>query len=58
MESIDHFLYDCEAYTEQRRRLVREAGSRNMSTSDLMSEDKKMKALAVFIITSKRISKE
>ena len=58
VETVDHFIYDCEEYTEQRRRLARDVGRTNMTTCDLMSEEKKMKALTVFITSSKRISKE
>ena len=56
VESINHFLYDCEAFSEQRRRLFRAVGSRNTSVRDLMLEEKRMKALAIYIITTKRIS--
>ena len=56
LESICHFLYDCEAFSVQRGRMVREIGSRNIAVRDIMKLEKRMSALAVFIITTKRLS--
>ena len=53
-ENVHHFLYDCEAYSTQRRSLLRVVGAGNITLRDIMSQTKRMKALAQFIIRTRR----
>jgi ribonuclease HI/exonuclease III len=53
-ESIRHFIYDCEAYSNQRRILTRTVGAGNLAIKDIMTQEKRMKALAQYITATKR----
>jgi hypothetical protein len=53
-ETIKHFLYDCEAYTNQRNLLIRKIGDSNLALKDIMSHPKHMKALATYITKTER----
>jgi hypothetical protein len=54
-ETIHHFLYDCEAYANHRKSLIRSIGASNIALKDVMLETKRMKALAQFITKTKRL---
>ena len=57
VESVGHFLYDCAAYSSQRRALFRAVGARNTELRNIMAEEKRMKALAIYTITTRCFSK-
>jgi hypothetical protein len=51
-ETIKHFIYDCEAYTDQRNRFFRTVGNSNVALKDIMLKTKHMKALAQYCTIS------
>lgn len=53
-ETIQHYLYDCEAYTNLRLSLFRSIGTPRVALKDIMQNTKHMKALANFITRTKR----
>jgi ribonuclease HI len=53
-ETIQHFLYDCEAYANQRKSLLRSIGASNIALREIMLHTKRMKALAQYITRTKR----
>jgi ribonuclease HI/exonuclease III len=53
-ETISHFLYDCDAYSDQRRTLIRSIGATNLTLKDIMLKTKNMKALAKYITRTGR----
>jgi ribonuclease HI len=55
-EDLNHFLYDCEAHSNQRRTLIRTIGAENFAIKDIMLKEKRMKALAQYIIRTKRFA--
>jgi hypothetical protein len=57
-EDIKHFLYDCDAYAQQRRFFIRAIGSANLPLKDIMSTTKGMKELAKYITRTGRFKKE
>jgi hypothetical protein len=58
VESVSHFLHDCAKFSVQRRKLSGAVGSRYTALMDIMLQEKRMKALAVYVITTKRFDKE
>ena len=57
-ETVGHFLYDCAAYSNQRQALFRAVGARNTEMRSIMADEKRMKVLAIYIITSKRFKNQ
>jgi ribonuclease HI len=57
-ETIEHFIYNCDAYTMQRRSLIRAVGVANLPLKDIMMETKRMKELARYIIRTGRFKKD
>jgi hypothetical protein len=49
LETIKHFIYDCEVYTHQRHSLTQALGATNLPLKDIMMETKHMKELAKYI---------
>ena len=53
-ENIKHFVYDCDAYTDQRNIFFRSVGASNIAMEDIMLKTKRMKALAQYMIQTGR----
>jgi len=49
VESVNHFIFECAAYANQRWTLTRIIGYDNLNLHDIMLTMKNMKALALFI---------
>ena len=54
-ETISHFLFECTAYTRQRRDLARAIGHNNLDLRNIMAQSKRMKALAKYIVKTGRL---
>jgi hypothetical protein len=48
-ETVNHFLFECEAYDAQRQRLARKVGRARLNLKKLMQTTERMRALANFI---------
>ena len=48
-ETVNHFLFECRAYKEERRELIRCIGRSKLNLHDIMADVDKMKALAAYI---------
>jgi hypothetical protein len=57
-ENIEHFIYNCEAYTGLRQILFRNIGASNIALKDIMLNTKHMKALAQYIMRTGRLKNE
>ena len=55
-EDISHYLYECSAYSRQRRTMVNLLGEGNSALKDIMLQEKRMKALAHYIVLTKRFA--
>ena len=53
-ETINHFLYNCEAYTQQRRILAHAIGAANLPLREIMMETKHMRELVRYITRTGR----
>ena len=53
-ETINHFLFDCQAYHLARQALIAKIGRNNLSLSKIMKSTDRMKALVTFINRSGR----
>jgi hypothetical protein len=53
-ETVIHFLFKCEAYTEHRIKLGRIIGRQHLNLQDIMANAKYMKALATYINKTQR----
>ena len=54
-ETIKHFLFECRAYAEQRKRLEKVVGQGNLTAQGVMKDVKCMKALVTYIKNTKRL---
>jgi ribonuclease HI len=54
-ETVNHFIFDCPAYVEERRELIRKIGRDHFHLPDIMSEVTRMKALTTFINRTGRL---
>ena len=54
IEDFMHFLYECDAYANQQHILLKRTGPANFTLRNIMQETKYMKALAQYIITTRR----
>jgi len=57
-ETVTHFLFECEAYTAQRRHLAKKIGRANLNLKAIMGSTKGMRALANFIAKTRRFDPE
>jgi ribonuclease HI/exonuclease III len=57
-ETIEHFIYNCDAYTDQRKTLIRTIGASGIALKDVMLRKKHMKALAQYITRTGRFKNE
>ena len=48
-ETINHFIFDCTAYTGHRKDLKDRIGHRNLNLHDIMGSAKHMRALTAYI---------
>jgi len=55
-ETVDHFLFKCEAHAVCRRNLVRAIGRRHLNLPDIMANPKYMKAFTLYIAKTKRFA--
>ena len=53
-ETINHFLFDCQAYDIARQELITKIGRNFLSLSKIMKSTDKMKALVTFINRTNR----
>jgi len=53
-ETLNHFLFECEAYTAQRTTLARIIGRENLNLKAIMQHTKSMKALVHYIKKTRR----
>jgi hypothetical protein len=53
-ETVSHFLFECEAYTAHRQKLIRAIGRQHLNLQDIMASSKYMKALTLFIQKTER----
>jgi len=58
VETVDHFIFHCNAYTNQRRDLERAVGRDGMNLKDIMQRTKHMIALAKYIDKTNRLKNE
>lgn len=54
-ETVNHFIFDCPAYDDERRELEKEMGRRNCTLRDLMTDEKGLKTLARYISRTGRL---
>ena len=57
-ESIDHFIFTCEAYEAERRELEEKVGEGNLNLEGITDSIKNMKALITFINRTKRLKED
>jgi ribonuclease HI len=55
VESVNHFLFECNKYADLRQTLARRIGQDNLNMYDVMQDIKKMKLLANFIVKTDRL---
>jgi hypothetical protein len=48
-ETINHFLFDCQAHDEARQALIAKIGRSHLSLSKIMKNTDHMKALVIYI---------
>jgi len=53
-ETVNHFLFTCDAYAAQRRKLARTIGRHHLNLRDIMANPKYMKALFHYITKTNR----
>ena len=54
VETISHFIFDCEAHVEAREELIDKIGMIHLNLLDIMADTERMKALTTFINRSGR----
>ena len=54
METVTHFLYDCNAFLAHRTILLKRVGAANTALKDIMMRTKSMTALAQYIVSTGR----
>jgi hypothetical protein len=54
VETVNHFVFDCEAHAEAREELVNKIGQAHFRFPDIMSNVNRMKALTTYINRSER----
>lgn len=57
-ESINHFIFDCQAYDEERLDLIAKIGRRHFTLSKIMKNTNYMKALVTFINRTGRFNED
>ena len=54
-ETVNHFIFDCPAYDDERRELEKAMGRRDLTLQLLMKDEKGMKALAKYMARTGRL---
>jgi hypothetical protein len=57
-ESTKHFIYDCRAYATQREKMIKDIGATNLAIKDIMLEPKRMRALAWYMVATRRFTRK
>jgi hypothetical protein len=56
VETVNHFIFECDAYSQERISLTRATGRDNLNLKDIMLKTKSMKALTKFIHRTGRLN--
>jgi len=55
VKTVNHFIFECDAYSQERISLTRATGQDNLNLKDIMLKTKTMKALTKFIHKTGRL---
>lgn len=57
LETVNHFLYECAAFEQEREELITKIKRRHLNLRDIMSSTDRMKALATYVNKTGRFKK-
>jgi ribonuclease HI len=56
-ETVSHYIFECEAFREDRKQLIKKITRRRFNLKDIMADTDRMRALATFINKTERLKK-